>query len=171
MMKFWFVLYCKPLKDAIAQVNLERQGYEVYRPTIKIEKPILTNGLKKIREDSLFPRYLFLNVDPEEQSLTPIKYTVGILDFIKFGDRYSTVSELVINKIKLCEQQHRIADTGNNDYRAGDEVYINGEGFSDIKATFCDRCSDNRVLVLLKMLGSTSTIKVPASYVTREAAY
>ncbi|TQV86017.1 transcription termination/antitermination NusG family protein [Aliikangiella coralliicola] len=170
-MKVWFVIYCKPQKDEVAEKNLLRQGFEVYRPLISRARGGHVGGSPSIREESLFPRYLFLNVDPEIKPITPVKYTPGVVGFVTFGDRYSTVDDSVINDIKVCESEQQMDLDNSVRFREGETVYINGEGFTDIKATFCEMSSDNRVIVLLKMLGRMSTITIPSSYVSRTSAY
>lgn len=170
-MNVWFVIYCKSRKDDVAERNLLRQGFEIYRPLINRFSSNNKSRVKRIIIESLFPRYLFLNVDPEKQSLTPITYTLGVVGFVKFGDRYSTVTDSVINKIKLLESEQQINSEKTSIYKSGESVFINGEGFSDIKATFCEMRGDDRVVVLLKMLGRMSTILVPTECVSRVAAY
>ncbi|MCW8998426.1 MAG: hypothetical protein OQK04_06890, partial [Kangiellaceae bacterium] len=76
-MKVWFVVYCKPQKDDVAEGSLLRQGFEVYRPLINraITKSKRAGIITRSMKESLFPRYIFLNVDPEIKSLTSVKYS------------------------------------------------------------------------------------------------
>jgi len=170
-MKVWFVIYCKPQKDEVAEKNLLRQGFEIYRPLINRVRGSHRSGTVGNREKSLFPRYLFLNVDPEVKPITSVKYTPGVINFVTFGDRYSTVDESVINDIKTCESKQQTDLTDSCIFRKGESIYINGEGFNDIEATFCEMSSDNRVILLLKMLGRMSTITIPSDYVSRTSIY
>jgi len=168
-MKIWFVIYCKSLKDKTAEAGLFRKGYEVYRPLLS---ETANDGKQPKEKESLFPRYLFVRVDPEEQSLDGIKYTPGVVSFVKFGDRYSVVNESVIAEIKMCEQKMLTADTPEKElFTKGESVYINGKGFINIKATFLEKRSDNRVVVLLNMLGGMSTVCVSSCSVSRVSSY
>ncbi|WP_444996457.1 transcription termination/antitermination NusG family protein [Aliikangiella sp. IMCC44359] len=169
-MSVWFVLYCKPNKDAAVERNLLIRGFDVYRPIVKKAKSG-QGGAKSFYEESLFPRYLFLKINPDETSVTPVNYTPGVIGFVRFGDKYSTVDETVILKIKDYELAQLSSENDNCDFKKGELVYINGDGFSDILATFCESRSDNRVIVLLNMLGTMSATSVPKSYISKTSNY
>ena len=167
-MDVWFLLFCKQRKDAVVEDSLLRKGYEVYRPLIKIQKRDKKGGLAETIE-SLFPRYLFLKVSLSEGSLEPVAFTPGVVGFVKFGANYSVVDESIINDIRQCEASHLMKSQSScPKFKSGDTVYVNGDGFNDIRATFIQNCSDSRVLVLLKILGTTSKAVIPTGYVSKD---
>ena len=169
-MELWFVLYCKNGKDACAEMNLIKQDYTVYRPTVNVAKKTKKNG-KKIKTESLFSRYLFVKVDPTKKSLFPATYTCGVSGFVKFGIQYATVTDESINEIKRCELLQRDKSIKNQEMTKGDIVYLNGDGFSEVKASFLESCGEKRVMVLLKMLGRMSEISVPCDSISKKSAY
>lgn len=59
----WFLVRAKPGGEEIAKANLERQGYRVYYPRLLC--PTLYRGRWIDHIASLFPRYLFVQVDCE----------------------------------------------------------------------------------------------------------
>jgi transcriptional antiterminator RfaH len=63
----WHLVHTKPRLEETALVNLERQGYECYLPTLKVEK--IRRGKAAIVSEALFPRYLFVRLDTSGQGL------------------------------------------------------------------------------------------------------
>lgn len=169
-MDVWFVLYCKPKKDHIAERNLINQGYEAYRPVIIITTRS-SKGDRCIRRESLFPRYVFVKAVPEERSLMPASYTRGVLGFVKFGDKYATVSEEIVGSIRKCELEQQEYHENKKDFVKGDSVYLSGDCFNNIKATFVKEHGDHRVVVLLRMLGTESMVMIQSDYVSKSPKY
>jgi transcriptional antiterminator RfaH len=169
-MKSWFLIYCKALQDAKAEKNLLRQGYKVFRPTILATKS--KTGQKDCHIfESLFPRYLFVNVDPNIQSIAPILSTYGVARFVKFGDSYAYASDYLINKIKTdVERISRQKETSNL-LREGEEILVQGHGFDQVKAIFSNSCGDQRAMILMDILGKQSRLTVPMECLSRVASF
>lgn len=167
-MNAWFVVYCKSGKDHVAEHNLLRQHFVIYRPRTCITHAPRSQSAK-LRYESLFPRYLFVRINTNLQMLTPIKYTRGVAGFVRFGDKYPTVDDSVISEIKECEKSQ--ADSADTVFSKGDTVYINDGSFNNIKATFIEQRSEDRVSVLLHILGNASTVEVASSSVSTVSMY
>ena len=90
----WFLVLTKPCGENVAKLNLERQGYRVYYP--RLLRPSLCRGRWKERIVSLFPRYLFIQIDAGCQSLAPVRSTVGVANIVRFGARTAVVSDAII---------------------------------------------------------------------------
>jgi len=58
-MKKWYLIQTKPQQEAIATQNLSNQGFNVFYP-----KAIINN-----KTVSLFPRYLFIELDDKKSKL------------------------------------------------------------------------------------------------------
>jgi len=73
----WYLIHTKPRQENAALLNLEQQGYECYLPILLAEK--LRQGSLSVIEEPLFPRYLFIRLDPSggSQSWAPIRSTRG----------------------------------------------------------------------------------------------
>ena len=169
-MNTWFVLYCKPGKDKVAESNLLSQDIEVYRPTVNLDR-IGKNRIYQTRCESLFPRYLFIKVNPEKQALVSIANTRGICGFVKFGGKYSAIDERVIDQIKECELSQQIKINKCKTYVKGDPIYINEGSFNGFDATFIEKHGDDRVIVLLNMLGRMSKVEVPSNHISKFSSY
>ena len=99
----WYLVHTKPLSEAIAQANLERQGYQVYLP--RLAQSVLGRHPRRERITPLFPRYLFLRLREGSQPLGPVRSSVGVRGVVRFGFRYAVVADDVI-----CRLQARADD-------------------------------------------------------------
>ncbi|HSG52132.1 MAG TPA: transcription termination/antitermination NusG family protein, partial [Rheinheimera sp.] len=61
----WYLLYCKPRQESRAQQHLANQGFNSYVPQIKLQK-LRANRWSDVTEP-LFPRYLFLHLQNEQE--------------------------------------------------------------------------------------------------------
>lgn len=166
-MNKWFLIYCKPKQDTLAENNLIRQGFIVFRPTINVAKSKI--GCKDYYScESLFPRYLFIQVDPKIKSIAPVVSTFGVSGFVKFGDQYATASEALINEIKTNVKKQALLAERPTDLIAGDEIYIDGHGFSHMKAIYCNPCGNERAMILMNILGKESRLTVSMQCLTKK---
>jgi transcriptional antiterminator RfaH len=165
-MNTWFLIYCKPKQENRAEENLKRQGFDVFNPSIKVIKNKI--GCKKIvTSEPLFPRYLFIKTDPNIKAIAPISSTFGVANFVKFGDRHATASDNLIAEIK-CNLEKQLALVGSLEtIQKGDEIYINGHGFDNMKAIYCNPCGNMRAIILMNILGKETKLLVPAESLAR----
>lgn len=165
-MEHWYLIYCKPGQDTRAEVNLIRQGFEVFRPTFDVIKR-RTSGKPLVKTMSLFPRYLFIYADPEVQSLSPVISTFGVANFVKFGDRYATAPAELIDEIKRLAEQAEPLDTQT--FKQGEQIFVDGHGFERVSAIYCNPCGDSRSMILMDILGKTSRLSVPTECLNKAA--
>ena len=94
-MKKYYLIKTKPQQEAIATQNLSNQGFDVFFP-----KAVIKN-----KTTPLFPGYLFIELDDKKQNWTPVRSTKGVANFVRFGLNFATVSNQIINMIKIQQQQ------------------------------------------------------------------
>src|SRR5262245_51547692 len=97
----WYLVHTKPAAEKTAQVNLERQGYEVYLP--RLARPERRSGRLRERVVALFPRYLFLRLRDGVQSLGPVRSSIGVDGIVRFGARFAIVPEEVVGGLRARE--------------------------------------------------------------------
>lgn len=158
-MEKWFLVYCKANQDEKAERNLKSGGYEVFRPTIMAKKRKLKQKTRDICE-SLFPRYLFIRVDPHVKSIAPVVSTYGVSNLVRFGQEFANVSNDLISKIKDTAEKQQKIRTNQETLRKGDGVVVSGEGFEDINAIYCNPCGKERAMILMNILGQQSKVVV-----------
>jgi transcriptional antiterminator RfaH len=86
-------------------------GVEVYSPTkIEMKQRKDCKGFRP-KEIQLFPGYLFLRFDPAVVHTSIIGDSPGVRDFVRFGDKISTVSNALVESLKqslLFKADHKV---------------------------------------------------------------
>ena len=158
-MQHWYVVHTKPRQEEVASAQLERQGFEVYLPRLHLRK----RGSQGWREviEPLFPRYLFLHVDPDVISIAPIRSTLGVSNLVRFGMRIGDVPASVIAYLKQSENPETgVIDANPQDLVKGERVEIVEGPFAGMHAVFQQANSNDRAMVLIEMLGRQSLVSV-----------
>ena len=149
-MKNWYLIKTKPRQEKIAIQNLENQGYTVFCPVASINNKTVI----------LFPGYLFINLDEKTQNRSPINSTKGVLHFVKFGLIFAKVPKTVIEFIKSNQQVTAEKLKNLNNFKPGDKVQISDGVFKDCIAIFKCFKSDERVMLLLNLMGQEQSLSL-----------
>ena len=147
-MKNWYLIQTKPKQEAEAQRNLSDQNYAVFFPKAFI----------KGKTVSLFPRYLFIELDDKSQNWTPIRSTKGVANFVRFGLTFAKVPNKIINMIKVQQQQTIEKMINICSHQKGDTVEIQSGAFKGQQAIFQNYNSNDRIAILLKIIGQHQEI-------------
>ena len=154
----WYLLYCKGKQELRAQMNLRNQGIDSFFPVLKQEKVVRKK--RTVVETALFPNYLFVSVDEEQDSFTSIRSTRGVLDFVRTKQHYSKVPCELLEALQR-EQKAREGDVNiGTQFCVGDKVTIQDGAFQNISAVF--KCADGleRSVLLLNMLNKQSEVSI-----------
>jgi len=152
-MKNYYLVQSKPRQEDIATQNLENQGYHVFHPKANIKGKIV----------SLFPRYLFVQLDSESQDWSPIRSTTGVLNFVRFGLSFAKVPDEIVDMIKNQQQQTIDKIINLSKFHKNDDVEILAGPFKGQKAIFSSYNADERVIVLLKILNNQQELSFNSS--------
>ena len=152
IMSNWLLLQVKPKQEVRALENLQRQGGECYCPKILIEK--LSRGKRIEVEEALFPGYLFINVQPEQNGLTytSIRSSRGVSKIVGFGAEPIKVPETLIEQIKYREQADSMGFIAKDLPQPGDSINILQGPFKGLKAVFSHTDGMQRSIVLINLL-------------------
>ena len=147
-MKNWYLIKTKPRQEKKAKQNLENQGYVAFCPIAKINNKLVI----------LFPSYLFVQLNEKTQNFSPIYSTKGVSYFVKFGLNFAKVPTSVIELIKT--NQHITAEKLKdlNKFKPGDKVQISDGVFNNFVAIFKCYKSDERVILLMDLLGQEQSL-------------
>lgn len=80
----WYLVQARPRQATPAMVNLRQQGYCVFHPRIRFEQ--VRRGRRTVVEQSLFPDYLFIRLQPGVDNSGPVRSTRGVLQLVGFGN-------------------------------------------------------------------------------------
>ena len=132
-MKHWYVCKTKAGDEGRAERNLLSQGYDTYLPLVLKHKS--KRRYPQSITEPMFPGYLFINLDPEEDNFRPIDSTRGVSGLVKFGHNIIPVQEGVIENLKEMETDQGIHKPYETEYREGETVRITEGAFKLYKGT------------------------------------
>jgi transcriptional antiterminator RfaH len=156
-MNAWYVVQTKPRKESLAETHLRRQGFETYLPWYKhVAKQRC--GWKEAIEP-LFPRYLFLRLDPTKQTVAPIRSTRGVTTLVTFGHRLVPVPDSIIAMLRDNADVHTgLQRAPDQQLEAGQTVSITAGPFEGLQGVFQAVSGEARVTILLDVLGKATRV-------------
>jgi transcriptional antiterminator RfaH len=163
-MKNWYVAYTQPGGEDKAMFNLRRQGFEAYLPKISTTRRH-ARRVDRVRRP-LFPRYLFVRMNLSAERWRAIHSTIGVTHLICNGDTPVPMPEMVIEEIRARESQDgvvKLFDAAR--FHAGDAVRVTDGPLLDRMGLFESMGSENRVVILLNILGRELKVGLPEEFV------
>ncbi|MCG7536357.1 transcription/translation regulatory transformer protein RfaH [Pseudoalteromonas sp. OOF1S-7] len=157
-MECWYLLYCKPKQEQRAQDNLRSQGIESYLPRLSKRK----TACSRVTLQPLFPRYLFVRLDPFSIQISAVRNTRGISDFVRCGIRLQMVPEALIVELKDRAKREQRCELNR-----GDTVLLTEGCFKDLHAIYQQSDGDSRSILLVKLLNQQAKIVVDNGIVAR----
>jgi transcriptional antiterminator RfaH len=166
----WFLVLAKPSGEQAAQMNLERQGYRVYHP--RLLRPALYRGRWVDRIVSLFPRYLFVQLDVARQSLGPVRSTIGVAGIVRFGPEAAIVPDGIVDALlRKADPEsglHRL--NRGRSFEPGSRVSVIAGAFEGLEGVFERDAGEDRAVVLLTLLGRSTPVCVQSAFVVPSVA-
>lgn len=163
----WYAVCCKPRQEAIAEENLLRQGYHVYLPRIQSRKH--RHGRWTDVVEPLFPRYLFIHIDPALRSTAPVRSTRGAVGLVRFGGQPAIVPQGIIEAIVQRESPKGLHKDDRPLFRTGEPVKLAEGPLSGMEGVFIEEDGEKRVIVLLELLGKANKIRINRDWVVQAA--
>ncbi len=143
----------RPQYEAIAGVNLTRQGYTFYCPKYLVKQANKPSSIKP-----LFPRYIFIFID---QFWSSILGTRGISKVLLNGEGPATLPTKIISDLKSREKNGLVQLTTPHKFQVGDLVKTS-EGPLVGHVLICDTMLPHeRVRVLMDLLGRKVAVELP----------
>ena len=164
----WYAVCCKPRQEAIAEENLQRQGFHVYLPRIRMRQRRRKQWLDAV--EVLFPRYVFIRVDASRQSMATVRSTRGAVGLVRFGGQPAMVPDAVMEALKQREDaQSGLHEDKRPLFNAGDMVKLVDGPLSGMEAIFTEQDGEKRVIVLLELLGKANKVTVSRDWIAHAA--
>ncbi|MFM8454831.1 MAG: transcriptional activator RfaH [Gammaproteobacteria bacterium] len=162
-MRAWFVVHTLPLKENLAEAQLQAQNFEVFFPRYAKKR----RHARKIDTVvvPLFPRYLFVSFDPEVDQWRSINGTLGVSCLL--------TRDYIPLKVPTPLIEQLQAESGHNQglisldhlqlFAPGDKVKILDGSFQGQVAVFEKMTDQDRVQILLHFLGRESRFVLPVT--------
>ena len=164
----WHVAFTQPNSEVRAAAHLANQDFPVYLPRFMKRRRI---GRREVRGPSpLFPRYIFVGVDVAHQRWRSINGTVGVSWLVCQGDRPAPIDACVIEAIAGREDEDgliKLAPMRN--FRPGEPVRITGGIFNDHLGLYEGMADQDRVRILLDLLGRKVRVLIESEVVAPAA--
>ena len=149
--KSWYLVYTKPRQETLAQANLERQGYGVYLPKVRLMRR--HRGHQEAVVEPLFPRYLFIHLDTQNDNWGPIRSTFGVASLVRFGAEPAQVPDALVAHLKAQEGQEGLHEWAEPKMKVGDRVQVAEGPLKGFEGILLANSGKERVMILLDMLG------------------
>ena len=107
--------------------------------------------------EPMFPGYIFAGVLLGEQDIAPIRSTVGCLQVVRFGGHLIPLPVSVMQS--LLRSQQDPLDTART-FRAGERLRVESGPFEGLEAVFDQPRGEDRVQVLITVLGGLRRVEV-----------
>lgn len=167
-MERWFAISCKPRQEWVARDNLLRQGFHVYLPRIQVKKRRRSQWVDVI--EVLFPRYLFIRIDPAKNSIAPIRSTLGVVGLVRFGGQPAVVADEVMNALFQRENPDtRLHQDNQPLFNVGEPVRMIEGPLAGLEGIFVQEEGEKRVIVLLELLGKANKVRVNRDLIVQAA--
>ncbi len=162
----WHAVFCKPRQDARAEMHLRNQGFETFRPRTRERRT--RNGRRRVIVESMFPRYLFVQLATGGQDWGPIRSTRGAVGLVRHGQDAAIVPEAVIEELRRrCDDDGIVQVAGSIDYRRDESVEIIDGPCAGYRGLFQARTGAERVAVLLTLLNHERRVEVAETAIRR----
>lgn len=162
-MKHWHLVHTKPRQEARAAENLGRQGYAVYLPLALALRR--RRGKPERLVEPLFPRYLFIRLEPGVDNWAPLRSTFGVSRVVRFGMEAAVVPDALVDALRQREDADGVCDLRRPPPQAGDRVLIVEGALAGLEGLFEAEDGEQRVTVLLEIVGRATRVRVPAGWI------
>lgn len=156
----WYAVHALPRAEERAARELAAQGFAAFLP--RIVRTVRHARRMHTRTVPLFPRYLFVRLDPARERWRAVNGTFGVARIVAAGERPQPVPPGIVEAIRAaCDPSGVLAPQGA--LRAGQKVRLLAGPFAERIGELHRIDGTGRVRVLLELLGGTVPVHVPES--------
>jgi transcriptional antiterminator RfaH len=164
----WYLAQTKPRQEEVALVNLERQAYLVKVPRVTSLRRSSKRATQKTPATQapqatqiLFPGYIFFAPQYAEQSIAPVRSTLGIARVVRFGLEPARISDRLLEDILAFVDQTERSPGGLLAHLSqiveGSSVLVRDGPFSGLSG-LVSKVGSQRVMVLFEIMGKVQTL-------------
>ena len=141
----WYLLKTKFRQEKKSSIELSNQGIDNFFPIY--QKEVLCSGKVSYKDEPLFSRYIFINVDPNKINWNALRSTKGISNIVSFGSGPQTVSNKIVEALRKLKYINI-----EKIHEKGDSLSILRGPLKGLNAIYEAPDGDSRSIVLLQFL-------------------
>ena len=161
----WYVIQTKVKSEAIAKQNLSNQGFNTFLPMIGLQRH--RRGRWQCVSEALFPGYIFIELNLQEQNTAMLRSTRGVVKLVSFGATPLRFPTQLLNQLMKSQEVSGDSIDPTTVFEHGDEVEIIGGPMAGLRGVFTAKNSMERVVVLLNILGTGTRVSVSPHQVAK----
>ena len=159
MSKEWFILQFKSNSHHLAAKNLNRQGFETFLPLHDTTSRRTSRFINTSKP--LFPGYMFIKFDRAESEWHKINSTYGVSRLITFNSILKSIPTIFVDHLmKRYDSSGKLLPIAK--FKKGDKVMVLGGPFADFIATVEKYETDQRIWILMDLMGRKTKITTPS---------
>ena len=163
MSKEWFILQFKSNSHHLAAKNLNRQGFETFLPLHETTSRRTSRFINTSKP--LFPGYMFIRFDRAESEWHKINSTYGVSRLITFNTILKSIpTSFVDHLMKRYDLSGKLIPIQK--LKKGDQVTVLKGPFADFIATVEKYETDQRIWILMDLMGRKTKITTPSDALT-----
>ncbi|WP_445558106.1 transcription termination/antitermination protein NusG [Ochrobactrum sp. A-1] len=167
MVARWYVLSFQAGRENVAELNLQRQGFETWMPR---QIRWVSHARRRYeRRIPFFPGYMFISLDLNKQRWRQVNGTVGVRSLIMQGDLPVPCPIGLIEALQTQFGSEGIVDVAET-FTVGASVRITSGPFSEAVGTLVHLDGVGRVRILLKMMHGEVAVSLRAHDLISAAA-
>ena len=164
----WYVVHTHVRAEAKVVLNLKQQGFEAFSPQY-IKRRSHARRIDHVSAP-MFPRYIFVALDPTLKPWRAVHSTFGACYLVCYGDVPAPMPEGIVENIISRQDENGFVTLSSADvFKKGQSVKIVNGAFSGQFGLFDCATDDERIIVLLDMLGRRVKVRLAIGSVAATA--
>jgi transcriptional antiterminator RfaH len=160
----WYATYAQPQSEARAERELRQQGFDVFLPLCRRLRRHARRSEMVLRP--LFPRYLFVAIDLATQRWRAVNGTRGVVQLVRQGDRPAPLPAGVVEALRArADGSGAVPLDALSMFEPGRKLLVTAGPFAGHTGKYETMTSDERVILLLELLGRSVEVAVPLLHV------
>ncbi len=157
------------LESRIASMNMEERIFEVVIPVEDVIE--FKNGKKQVVSKKVFPGYLLVRMDLDDDSWYVVRNTPGVTGFVGLGARPTPLSRKEVESIlqvKVDGQETTKKGRPRLEYEEGESVRVREGPFADFTGTIAEINEDQlKLKVLVNIFGRETPVELEFAQVAK----
>jgi transcriptional antiterminator NusG len=175
----WFVIHSyagyenkvkSNLESRIASMNMEERIFEVVIPMEDVIE--FKGGKKQVVSKKVFPGYLLVRMDLDDDSWYVVRNTPGVTGFVGLGARPTPLSRREVESILLVKPEEGEGPAKKSrprlEYEVGESVRVREGPFADFTGTIAEINEDQlKLKVLVNIFGRETPVELDFAQVAK----